>query len=212
MYSCTAAERSSVICSNTRSKCGQLVAVNCRSVAACSLFRGTVYGSSIPTRHGFLYTHACREVVLPGTDQLAAVGSHLVLGCLRVRLHGLAMRQANPVSLPGAFRHDGRHTVVLMRAICLHSGGSCVCRGSRARRTADHLSPCISGCVSCRTAWVGEQLALPSAYTAAVRSLAMARRPRSRQRSARTSRTTAARLDSSPIARQRQRTRTDCCS
>ena len=107
---------------------------------------------------------------MPGTDQLAAVGV-AVLGCLRVRLHGLAARGEQTVSLlPQRFGHDGRHTVVLMHEpfVCTQAVAAFVAVVARGVpptgiaalvfRVADHAVQ----------RGVGERLALPSAYTAAV--------------------------------------------
>ena len=102
--------------------------------------------------------------------QLAAVGV-AVLGCLRVRLHGLSACGEQLVGLlPHGLRHDGRHAVILVDeplvfAQTVAAFVAVVARGvpptgiaALVFRVADHAVQ----------RGVGERLALPSTYTAAV--------------------------------------------
>ena len=101
--------------------------------------------------------------------QLAAV-CIAVLGCLRVRLHGLSACGEQLVGLlPHGLRHDGRHAVILVDeplvfAQTVAAFVAVVARGvpptgiaALVFRVADHAVQ----------RGVGERLALPSAYTAA---------------------------------------------
>ena len=97
------------------------------------------------------------DVLIGDDGVIAQVEEHIdaPAGCTVYDASGLTV---SPGFVDGHvhFRDPGQTQKedVLTGAAAAAAGGSCVCRGSRARRTADrHSSPCISGCVSCRTAW-----------------------------------------------------------